>query len=131
MRRVILAAAVLAVLALSVQPALAHVEVSPETAVRGEPAKLTFSVPNEEDTAKTTQVEIFLPDTVAPATVTGSGPNGWSAAVNATAPASVRFTGGTISGTDEVEFVLKVSQMPERGTDHLVFKTLQTYDNGD
>ncbi|MCU1373541.1 MAG: hypothetical protein JWO68_827, partial [Actinomycetia bacterium] len=54
--------AVAAVLVVAVAaPAAAHVTVQPPEASQGGYAKLAFRVPNEEETANTTQVEVQLP----------------------------------------------------------------------
>jgi uncharacterized protein len=117
---------VLALLAIAA-PALAHVEVKPEEAERGSTTTFTFSVPNEEDAAKTVKVEIFFPEGATFSTVTPGPVTGWTAKSSKT---SVVWSGGTISGEDEVEFPVTLGPVPSAGDD-MIFKALQTYDNGE
>jgi uncharacterized protein YcnI len=110
-------------------PVFAHVEVTPTEATRGAKATLTFTVPNEQADANTTVVEIYLPATVGFDSVKATPPAGWQYVVTSS-PGSVRFQGGTISGTDEVKFPITLT-VPSSDAGDLVFKTVQTYDNGD
>jgi uncharacterized protein YcnI len=110
-------------------PAWAHVEVSPEEAPRGSAATLTFSVPNEEDTAATVKIELIIPSQLPIATITpGDAPAGWTAAVGTD---RVTWSGGKLTGEQEKDFAIHVSALPSGSVDELVFKALQTYDNGD
>jgi uncharacterized protein len=108
-------------------PAFGHVEVKPESADHGSTTTFTFSVPNEEDNAKTVKVEIFFPESTSFATVTPLDVPGWTATSTAE---SVTWSGGAISGEDEVDFAVKLGPAPASG-DSMTFKALQAYDNGD
>src|SRR3954464_5875764 len=59
-------------------PASAHVTVNPNTAVQGGYAKVTFRVPNESDTARTTKVEVNLPADAPFASVSLKPVAGWT-----------------------------------------------------
>jgi uncharacterized protein YcnI len=105
----------------------AHVTVhSKDAKPGGTNATLVFKVPNEEDNAKTTKIEIDLPTATPLVGVVPQAPSGWTAAVTAD---KIVFSGGSISGDDDVEFPVKVAQLPKSNT--IVFKALQTYSNGD
>jgi uncharacterized protein YcnI len=121
----------------------AHVSVAPETATRGGDATLTFRVPNERDIA-TTKVEVALPEDHPIASVTVRPAPGWTVAVQTiklTAPlksdygevteaaSRVGWTGGTIAPGQFEEFEISAGPLPENA-DHLVFKVLQTYADG-
>jgi uncharacterized protein YcnI len=108
--------------------ASAHVTVhSADAAQGGKNATLVFAVPNEETKASTTRIEIDLPAEIAPAGVTAIPPSGWQADLSQ--PGKVVFSGGSISGTDEVDFPIKVATLPM--APQLVFKAIQTYSSGD
>jgi uncharacterized protein YcnI len=105
----------------------AHVTVhSKDAKPGGTNATLVFKVPNEEDNAKTTKIEIDLPTATPLVGVVPQAPAGWTATVTAD---KIVFSGGSISGDDDVEFPVKVAQLPKSNT--IVFKALQTYSNGD
>lgn len=128
--------------------ASAHVtaKIIGEPAEQGGYAKITFRVPNEEDTAGTTKLEVKFPaDT--PITSARTKPMaGWTAKVTkvtldkpikvhdaevkeAVATVTWTATAGTRINPGEFgEFELSVGPLPE--TDQLVLPTLQTYDNG-
>ncbi len=107
--------------------AFAHAEFDPATATAGAPATLTISVPNESSTAKTIKVELLVPAECTGCVVTPVAPTGWTAAV---AGSTITWSGGTISGTDRVAFSFDVNKLPAT-PGKLVFKAVQTYDNGD
>ena len=125
-RRLLLIATIALVVFVAATPALAHVTVSPEEAARGTTTTFTFSVPNEIDSAKTVKVEIFFPDDAAFDEVNAQPVAGWTAFAS---KESAVWQGGSISGDDKVEFALTVGPMPNG--DSIVFKALQTYDNGE
>jgi uncharacterized protein YcnI len=109
-------------------PALGHVEVKPEEVARGAAATLTFSVPNEEDNAATVKIEIAIPSEIAISGVSpGDAPAGWTAAVGTD---RVTWSGGKLTGEEEEDFAIHIEALPTGATDELVFKALQTYDNG-
>ncbi|HET9256536.1 MAG TPA: YcnI family protein, partial [Pseudonocardiaceae bacterium] len=64
--------------------ASAHVTADPDTAQQGGFTKVSFRVPNEEDTASTTQLEINLPIEHPIAFVSTRAIPGWSATVQKT-----------------------------------------------
>ena len=144
MRLPLLTGAVVVLLAV---PAAAHVTVHGEDAVRdGDDARIVFTVPNEESTAKTTKVDITLPTDTPIAGVYAENKPGWSVTTESvtlktpietddgkitTAVSRVVWTataGGTGAGQFD-EFVLAAGHLPD--TASLTFKALQTYSNGE
>ncbi|MDP9850165.1 YcnI family protein [Streptosporangium lutulentum] len=128
--------------------AFAHVVVSPDTAVQGGYAALTFRVPNERDDASTTKIEVQLPVDSPLASVSVKPHPGWSYKITKTTPATpVEAHGAQISevvgtitwtATDSTsgikpgeydEFSVSAGPLPETG--QLVFKTLQHYSDGE
>jgi uncharacterized protein YcnI len=124
-------------------PAFAHVTVSPEEAVKGSDAVLTFNVPNEMDNANTTQLEISFPTDHPIADASILPVPGWTATVNKVpvtkaiktdsgsvteAVGSITWTGGAIEPGQFQEFTVSVG-LPDDASS-LVFKALQTYDDG-
>lgn len=145
LRAAVLGGAAVAVLALA-GPASAHVTLGPNTAPKGgSDVELTFRVPNEEDAAATTKVEVDLP-TDHP--ITGVLPEpvpGWTiTVVDYTLPKPVTTDDGTVtqvvqkitwSGgqipTGQFQgFPVMIGKLPD-DVDALTFKALQTYANGD
>lgn len=125
--------------------ASAHVTVNPRTAQQGGYTKVAFRVPNERDTASTTQLEINFPTDHPIASVSTRPVPGWTSTVQKTtlaAPISteggqitetvskITWTGGTIAPGTFEEFDVSMGPLPT-DTDQLVFKALQTYDNGE
>ena len=108
-------------------PAWGHVTVIPDVARPGDTVALTFRVPNERDDAATTGLELFLPKGV-PAKVAdhpgwsyedkGDGHIVWTP----TDPSAVIGPGRT------QDFKVTLGPLPQ--TDRIVFKTLQTYADG-
>ncbi|MGW1890382.1 YcnI family copper-binding membrane protein [Streptomyces sp. NPDC002004] len=146
------AVAASAVLALSV-PAFAHVTVQPEgEAAKGGFATIDFKVPNEQDKATTTKVEVNFPADHPLAFVQAQAIPGWTVELTKTKLAKpLKVEGETVSeavskvtwtadGKGDAgkgiapgffqKFPLSVGQLPE-DTDQLVFKAVQTYDNKD
>ena len=140
-----LAGAVLAVLAVA-GPASAHVTISPNTtAGSGDDVEVTFRVPNEEDTANTTELEVDFP-TDKP--ITGVLPQpvpGWTIKVENTTLATpiqtddgtvtqtvskITWSGGQIPPGQFQGFPVMLGHVPD-DADSLTFKALQTYSNGD
>ena len=125
-KQVILLFALVAVL-FGATPAFAHVAVEATDTSRGaEVSTLTFRVPNEEDGAATNQVEVFFPANVKFELVATEPIPGWAATKDA---AKVTWTGGRIAPGQFQEFKIEVGPLPK--TDSIVFKAIQTYDNGD
>ena len=125
--------------------ASAHVTVHPESYAKGATdGVLTFRVPNEEDTASTTEVQVFLPTGHPVLGVLVSPRDGWTAKVTNTrlktpvktddgtitdVVSEITWTGGKIGPGQFEDFNVAFGQLPE-DTDQLVFKTLQTYSDG-
>ncbi|MFF3935887.1 YcnI family protein [Streptomyces phaeofaciens] len=138
---VLAAAAVLA----AASAASAHVTVHPGSYARGATdGLLTFRVPDEEDTASTTEVQVFLPTGHPVLGVLVSPRDGWTAQVTTTrlkeavktddgtvteAVSEITWTGGKIAPGHYEDFDVAFGQLPEN-TDRLAFKTLQTYSDG-
>ncbi|WP_330347946.1 YcnI family copper-binding membrane protein [Streptomyces sp. NBC_00582] len=125
--------------------AFAHVTVHPESYAKGATdGQLTFRVPDEEDTAATTKVQIFLPTDHPLLGVLVSPRDGWTAKVTTTrlktpvktddgtiteAVSEITWTGGTITAGQYEDFDVAFGQLPD-DTDRLAFKALQTYSDG-
>ncbi|MFI7499793.1 YcnI family protein [Streptomyces sp. NPDC049687] len=125
--------------------ASAHVTVHPESYAEGATdGLLTFRVPNEEDTAATTEVQVFLPTDHPVLGVLVSPQDGWTAKVTTTrlrtpvktddgtiteAVSEITWTGGKIGAGQYEDFHVAFGQLPE-DTDRLTFKALQTYSDG-
>ncbi|MGW2423459.1 YcnI family protein [Streptomyces sp. NPDC001709] len=125
--------------------ASAHVTVHPESYAKGATdGVLTFRVPNEEDSAFTTKVQVFLPTDHPVLGVLVHPQDGWTAKVTTTklktpvktddgtiteAASEITFTGGKIGAGQYEDFNVAFGQLPD-DTGQLVFKTLQTYSDG-
>ncbi|MFE4513264.1 YcnI family protein [Kitasatospora sp. NPDC056783] len=129
-------------------PAFAHVTVNPGAAAQGGYTAVDFRVPNESDTASTVKLEVNLPLDHPLASVRTLPLPGWTAAVEKAkldkpikvhgndvteAVSKITWTadaGAKIAPGQFQEFRVSLGPLPT-DTDNLVFKTLQTYDNGD
>ncbi|WP_330336773.1 YcnI family copper-binding membrane protein [Streptomyces sp. NBC_00557] len=125
--------------------ASAHVTVHPESYAKGATdGVLTFRVPNEEDSASTTKVQVFLPTDHPVLGVLVHPQDGWTAKVTTTklktpvktddgtiteAASEITFSGGKIGAGQYEDFNVAFGQLPD-DTGTLVFKTLQTYSDG-
>ncbi|WP_055495688.1 YcnI family protein [Streptomyces sp. TP-A0356] len=125
--------------------AFAHVTVHPQSYAKGATdGALTFRVPNEEDTAATTKVQIFLPTDHPVLGVLVSPRDGWDAQVTTTklktpiktddgtvtdAVSEITWTGGRIRHGQYEDFTVAFGRLPD-DTDQLTFKALQTYSDG-
>ncbi|MEU6367840.1 YcnI family protein [Streptomyces sp. NPDC046931] len=125
--------------------AFAHVTVHPESYAKGATdGVLTFRVPNEEDTAATTKVQVFLPTDHPVLGVLVTPEAGWTAQVTTTklktpvktddgtitdAVSEITWTGGRIRHGQYQDFHVAFGQLPD-DTDQLTFKTLQSYSDG-
>ncbi|MFD9330200.1 YcnI family protein [Streptomyces sp. NPDC060065] len=125
--------------------AFAHVTVHPESYAKGATdGVLTFRVPNEEDTASTTKVQVFLPTDHPVLGVLVTPEEGWTAEVTTTklktpvktddgtitdAVSEITWTGGRIRHGEYQDFNVAFGQLPD-DVDQLTFKTLQTYSDG-
>jgi uncharacterized protein YcnI/predicted anti-sigma-YlaC factor YlaD len=125
--------------------AYAHVTAQPSTATQGSYTKIAFRVPNEEDKASTTQLEVTFPADHPIASVETKAVPGWTAQIDKTklatpiksddgditeAVSKITWTGGKIGPDNFEEFEVSLGPLPT-DTDKLVFKAVQTYDNGD
>jgi len=117
-------------LVLLAAPAYAHVEATPESVPAGEGAAITFRVPNETTDADTTSVEIFLPEGAKFEFVNVKPLAGWThtETTSGESVTAVKWSGGKIAPGEYEEFSLSLGPV---AAGSLVFKTLQTYDNGD
>jgi uncharacterized protein YcnI len=119
--------AVVAVVWAAATPAFAHVAVDATDASKGaEATTLTFRVPNEQDAAATTKVEVFLPETAAFEFVSVKPMPGWTITSDKT---KVTWADGKLAPGQFDEFKIEVGPLPKAAS--LVFKAVQTYDNGD
>ena len=122
-------------------PAFAHVTVQPNEAVIGSFSRFVVHVPNEQEEASTTKVQVNLP----PLAFTSFEPkDGWqrqTETVEFDEPivafeqeitegiGTVTWSGGEIKPHEFVEFGFS-ARMPDEETT-LTFEAIQTYDNGD
>lgn len=125
--------------------AFAHVTVHPDSYAKGATdGVLTFRVPNEEDTADTNKVQVFLPVDHPVLGVLVTPQDGWTAKVTTTrlktpvktddgtitdAVSEITWSGGRIRSGEYQDFDVAFGQLPH-DTDQLGFKTLQTYSDG-
>jgi uncharacterized protein YcnI len=125
--------------------ASAHVTANPGTAKQGGYTKISFRVPNERDTASTTQLEINFPTDHPIASVETRAVPEWTPTVQkvkldkpiktddgeiSEVISKITWTGGKIPPGSFEEFDVSMGPLPT-DTDELVFKALQTYDNGE
>src|SRR3954469_4389073 len=146
MRKRLGAAAALAitVVVLAATPALAHVNVDPDSAPKGGFVKLTFRVPNEEDSADTVKVDLKFDDNHPIASVAVKPKAGWTVDVRKTtlkaplqtadgqvtqAVSEITWSGGKIAPGQFDEFEVSVGPLPA-DADVLLFPTVQTYSDG-
>ncbi|WP_369363091.1 YcnI family protein [Streptomyces sp. CG4] len=125
--------------------ASAHVTVHPDSYAKdATDGVLTFRVPNEEDSASTTKVQVFLPTDHPVLGVLVHPQDGWTAKVTTTklrtpvktddgtiteAASEITFSGGKIDAGQYEDFNVAFGQLPH-DVGQLVFKTLQTYSDG-
>lgn len=146
-RRAVLAALVVGVVALAALPAGAHVSIKPSSAPKGGFEVLSFNVPNELDDANTVKVEVQFPTKYPIAFVSTQPMVGWTTAVEkATLAKPVKTADGEVTeavtkitwtATDgglkpgEFDlFTISAGPLPTK-TNTLTFKAIQTYSNGD
>ncbi|MFE4665477.1 DUF1775 domain-containing protein [Streptomyces sp. NPDC056716] len=120
-------AVLVAAVALTAGPAFAHTEVEAENAqALAQNVTLDFHAASESDAAGITELEVILPEGLVPADISyDKGPEGWKYAATS--------RGYTVSGPElavgaDAEFSVTVRQLPDAA--ELVFKTLQTYSDG-
>lgn len=136
-------------MALGLGAAAAHVTVAPASTTENGYSQLTFSVPNESETADTNKLEVQLPTDQPFTSVRVKPVEGWTAEVvsgelpepvttadGATvteAPLSVVWTadaGAEISQQEYQTFAISVGRLPEAGSTVLLPAT-QSYTDGD
>ena len=128
--------------------AQAHVTVDPSEAPQGGYAKLSFRVPDENDSASTTKIQVFLPTDEPVAEVLVEPVPGWTAQVATTKLANLITTDDGDQVTEAIsqvtwtatsadsaikpgqfeEFPISLGPLPKSGS--MTFKTLQTYSDG-
>ncbi|MFF1908862.1 YcnI family protein [Kitasatospora sp. NPDC058218] len=129
-------------------PAFAHVTVNPGSAQQGGYTAVDFRVPNENDTASTVKLEVNLPLDHPLASVRTLPMPGWTAVVEKSkldkpikvhgndvneAVSKITWTadaGTKIAPGQFQEFRVSLGPLPT-DTDKMIFKALQSYDNGD
>ncbi|MGY1590529.1 YcnI family protein [Geodermatophilus sp. SYSU D00708] len=139
--------AVVAVLTLGVGTASAHVTVSSPDAAAGGFGEITFRMPSESDTARTTSLRVQLPADTPFAFVSVKPVPGWTAATTTSqlptpveaegttiteAVTEVTWTadpGGGLAPGEYQSFSISAGPLPE-GAESLVFPALQGYDDG-
>lgn len=144
---VLAAAAAAATLAIA-GPASAHVTLQPSSAVAGSYATLSLKVPTEKDNASTTGLDVQLPTDTPIASVSVQPKAGWTYKVVKEAPSKPLMTddgqvdeivsritwtadsGGGIKPGEFDTFTISAGPLPEK-VDHIAFKALQTYSDGE
>ncbi len=134
-------------LAAGAAAASAHVHVDSDDPAAGGYSHLTFNVPNESETAKTSKLEVTLPADTPFTSVAVKPVEGWTARITTSElPAPVTIAGATVTkaprsvvwtadaahqiGQHEYQaFSLSVGVLPEAGTT-VVLPTAQTYTDG-
>jgi uncharacterized protein YcnI len=125
--------------------ASAHVTVHPDSYAKGATdGVLSFRVPDEDDSASTTEVRLFLPADHPLLGVLVSPHDGWTAKVTDTklktpvktddgtitdAVSEITWTGGRIGPGQYEDFDVAFGQLPD-DTSELTFKVLQSYSTG-
>ena len=150
-RIVLLPTLVVAIVFALALPASAHVTVDPPSAPQGSTVKLSFLAPNEEASAKMTELAVSFPvppETPIP-TVTVEAKAGWTVKVTTTKLAKPLVTDDgsiddivslidwkAITPADGIavgqfgEFTIDADGLPDNES-QVVFKAIQTYSNGD
>jgi uncharacterized protein YcnI len=134
-RKLLVAGALVAgVVALGAGTAFAHVEIEREGQVGSDgTVEATLTVPNERDDAGTVSVELVFPATPALSDVEAGAAEGWTATVeknDAGDVESVTWTGGPITGEEDVELPISIGPVPE-DAEQIDFDAVQVYDDGD
>ena len=138
----------LAATAATALPASAHVRVTPDATASGGYAALTFRVPNESDTASTTELVVTLPQDRPLATVSVRPVPAWTAKVTTAqlpevvtandlklteAPRTITWTADStaagIAPGEYQEFAISAGPLPTPG--ELVLPARQTYSDGE
>jgi uncharacterized protein YcnI len=121
--------------------ASAHVTVQPTSAAKGSYSTVSFKVPNEEENADTTKLQVFFPTDEPLASVETQPVPGWTASVTKVklakpittddgqvteAVSSITWSGGRIKPGQFEQFPVSLGPLPTN-TGKLTFKALQTY----
>jgi uncharacterized protein YcnI len=132
------------VLVLCGAPAFAHVTVDPGQATKGGFTKLTFSVPNEMESASTVKFDVKFDSNHPIASVSVKPKAGWTPQVITSplkaplqtddgqvteAVSEIIWTGGTIGPGQFDEFEVSAGPLPS-DIDVLLFPSIQTYSDG-
>ncbi|WP_427136110.1 YcnI family protein [Pseudarthrobacter sp. S9] len=141
------ATATAGLIALGATAASAHVKVDPDDTGANGYSHLTFNVPNESPTAKTSKLEVTLPTGTPFTSVSVKPVEGWSAQViTSDLPTPVTVSGTTVTkapssvvwtadeahqiGQNQYQsFSLSVGKLPAAGTD-VTLPAAQTYTDG-
>jgi periplasmic copper chaperone A len=147
LKTVTVLAAAAGLMALGVGAASAHVHVDPASTSAGGFSQLTFKVPNESETAKTTKLTVTLPTGTPFTSVSVKPMDGWTAKITeAKLPAPVTVEGAAITkaastvtwtadtahqlGQHEYQtFSISVGRLPSAGTT-VSLPAAQTYSDG-
>jgi len=134
-------------IAMAATAASAHVKVDPDSTGANGYSHLTFNVPNESPTAKTTKLEVKLPTETPFTSVSVKPVEGWTAQViTSDLPKPVTVSGTTVTkaptsviwtadsthqiGQNEYQsFSLSVGKLPQAGTT-VILPAAQTYTDG-
>ena len=134
-------------LAAGAAAASAHVHVDSDDPAAGGYSHLTFNVPNESETAKTSKLEVTLPADTPFTSVSVKPVEGWTAVITTSdLPKPVTIAGATVTkapssvvwtadaahqiGPNEYQaFALSVGVLPDAGTT-VTLPTAQTYTDG-
>ena len=122
--------------------AAAHVSATPDTVAPGEPATISFRVPNERDDATTVRLEVLFPAQPVISSATPENLPGWKIGVHEQMTAepaggdemagkpvtSIVWEGGTVPAGTFQQFPVRIGELPAGGT--LTFQVLQTYSDG-
>ncbi|MEW1584709.1 YcnI family protein [Micromonospora vinacea] len=127
-------------------PASAHVTVNPKEATQGGYARVAFRVPNESDSASTVKLEVVLPENAPVGSVSTMPVPGWTVATEkrkvdppievhgsqlTEAISKITWTASGDAGVKPGQFQeFPVSLGPLPQVESMVFKTLQTYSDG-
>lgn len=141
------AAAAAGIVAAGATAASAHVSVDPDDTAANGYSHLTFNVPNESPTAKTSKLEVSLPTDTPFTSVSVKPVEGWTAqVVTGDLPKPVTVAGATVTkapvsvvwtadeahqlGQNQYQaFSLSVGRLPAEGTT-VTLKAAQTYTDG-
>ena len=133
------------VLVAAAVPAFAHVSIEPEAAPKGGFSVFSFSVPNEQDGASTTKVEVTFPTDHPIGFVSVLPIPGWTWTAETTklttpiksegeeiteAVSKLTWAGGEIKPGEFQLFTVSAGPLPTNAK-QIEFKVVQTYSNGD